>query len=134
MATVIALIHQDEGSDYGISFPDFPGCASGGATLDEAFRRGRDTLATHVAALVEEDEELPVVRNLDALKRDPALAEDFADAVLVGAVDVELPGKSKRINVSIEERLLERIDRRAKSLGLNRSAYLAEVAKREMGC
>lgn len=134
MATVIALIHRDEGSDYGISFPDFPGCVSGGATLEDAFRRGRETLAAHVEALVEDDGGLPAVRSLDALKADPALAEDFADAELIGAVEVELPGKSKRINVSLEERLLERIDRRAQSLGLNRSAYLAEAARREMGC
>ena len=36
MAHYIALIHKDAGSEYGVSFPDFPGCVSAGATLDEA--------------------------------------------------------------------------------------------------
>lgn len=133
MATVIALIHKDEGSDYGIGFPDFPGCISGGTTLDEAFQRGRAALETHIAALVEDGDPMPRVRDLDTLKSDPDLAEDFSDAILVGAVEADLPGKSVRVNVSLEERLLERIDRRAVTLGLNRSAYLAEAARREMG-
>ncbi|MGE4339221.1 MAG: type II toxin-antitoxin system HicB family antitoxin [Pigmentiphaga sp.] len=90
MATAIALIHRDEGSEYGISFPDFPGCVSGGASLEEAFQRGSDALAAHVEALMECGEALPTVRSFDALKADPALAEDFADAVLVGVVDVDL--------------------------------------------
>ena len=32
----IALIHKDARSDYGVSFPDFPGCITAGKTLDEA--------------------------------------------------------------------------------------------------
>ena len=36
MTSYIALIHKDEGSDYGVSFPDFPGCVTAGASLDEA--------------------------------------------------------------------------------------------------
>ena len=26
----IGLIHKDAGSDYGVSFPDFPGCVTAG--------------------------------------------------------------------------------------------------------
>ena len=36
---VYALIHEENGA-YGISFPDFPGCVSGGRSLDEALARG----------------------------------------------------------------------------------------------
>ncbi|MBL0942631.1 MAG: type II toxin-antitoxin system HicB family antitoxin, partial [Alphaproteobacteria bacterium] len=32
----IALIHKDKNSDFGVSFPDFPGCITAGKTLDEA--------------------------------------------------------------------------------------------------
>ena len=32
----IALIHKEDASDYGVSFPDLPGCVTAGATLDEA--------------------------------------------------------------------------------------------------
>jgi len=36
MTAYIALIHKDQDSDFGVSFPDFPGCYSAGSTLDEA--------------------------------------------------------------------------------------------------
>ena len=36
MSTYIALIRKDPDSDYGVDFPDFPGCVTAGSTLDEA--------------------------------------------------------------------------------------------------
>ena len=35
MRQYIALIHKDADSDYGVSFPDFPGVVTAGRTLDE---------------------------------------------------------------------------------------------------
>ncbi len=40
MASYIALIRKDADSDFGVDFPDFPGCVSAGATLDD-LRRAR---------------------------------------------------------------------------------------------
>lgn len=131
MTTVVALIHKAE-SAYGISFPDFPGVVSGGESLDEAFRRGQAALVAHLEALADEKEAIPTPRTFDAIKADPVLAEDFADALLVGAVTVDLPGKSVRINITLDERVLERVDRRARELGMNRSSYLVEAARKEM--
>ena len=37
-----------------------------------------------------------------------------------------------KVLVSLDDRLLKRIDRAAKSRGLTRSAYLAELAKRDL--
>ena len=128
MATVVALIHGQRGA-YGASFPDFPGCISGGETLDETLRRARETLAVHIAMMAEAGDPMPMVRDLDTVASDPALAEDFADAVLVSAVDVDLPGRSLRLNISLDERLVERIDRRARELGESRSGFLAAAAK-----
>ncbi len=131
MTTIIALIHGHAGA-YGVSWPDFPGLASGGASIDEAIARGREGLAAHIEALQEDGAEIPTPRGLDALRADPALAEDFADAAIVAAIDVELPSRAVRINVSFDEGLLARIDRKAKELGMNRSAFLAEAARARM--
>ena len=128
MAAIVALIHGKAGA-YGISFPDFPGCVSGGMTLEQALRRGRETLATHVAFLIDEGLALPAVRDLDTVRADPDLAKDFADAKLMTAVELDLPGKSVRVNVSFDEKLLARIDRAAEAEGESRSRYLAEAAR-----
>jgi predicted RNase H-like HicB family nuclease len=124
---VYALIHED-GGVYGISFPDFPGCVSGGDSADEAIARGRETLAFHIAGMVEDGDPLPHLRNLTQLRDDPAFREVAQDAV-VALVPVDLPGKPVRVNVSIDESLLDRIDRAAKARGETRSGFLAAAAK-----
>jgi predicted RNase H-like HicB family nuclease len=124
---VIAVIHEEDGA-YGISFPDFPGCVSGGASLDEAIRRGAETLAFHVAGMIEDGDALPVLRTLQELHDDRHFRSDAKNAVAV-AVPVELPGKAVRVNISIDERLLGAIDREAQARGENRSAFLAKAAK-----
>ena len=40
MRYYIALLHKDPKSDYGVSFPDLPGCITAGRTLDEARKNG----------------------------------------------------------------------------------------------
>ena len=36
MPNYIAVVHKEPASDYGVSFPDFPGCITAGKTIDEA--------------------------------------------------------------------------------------------------
>ncbi|TAL83763.1 MAG: ribbon-helix-helix protein, CopG family [Beijerinckiaceae bacterium] len=127
---VYALLHKGK-TDYGISFPDFPGCVSGGKTPEEALTRGRETLAFHVGGMLEDGLAIPRLHSLDELRADPELREDFEDSI-VALVPVELPGKSTRINISIDDRLLERIDDAAKAVGETRSAFLARAAKERL--
>jgi len=124
---VIGLVHE-EGGTYGISFPDFPGCVSAGASIDEAVERGRATLAFHVEGMVEDGDRIPSIRTLKDLRRDRSFRADAKGAVVV-AVPLELPGKSVRLNISLDERLIEEIDRAAAAAGQTRSGFLAEAAK-----
>src|SRR4051812_35930725 len=96
MASIIALVHEESGT-YGISFPDFPGCVSAGASLDEALVRGAATLDFHVRGMVEDGDPLPMMRSYADLKRDPAFRNDAAGAI-VTTVPFELPGRAVRIN------------------------------------
>jgi predicted RNase H-like HicB family nuclease len=130
MVAVVGLVHGAPGA-YGISFPDFQGCIAGGATIDEALRRGRDALDFHVESMIEVDEALPKVRDIAAIRADPSFAEDFADA-LVAVVDVDLPAKPVRVNISIDERLLERIDRAAEASGETRSGFIATAMRQRL--
>ncbi len=40
----IAYLHKDKKSDYGVSFPDFPGCITAGTSLEEARRMAAEAL------------------------------------------------------------------------------------------
>lgn len=126
-ALAYALIHEENGI-YGISFPDFPGAVSGGGSAEEAIAKGRQALALHVEGMVEDGEALPLLRELSELRVDPEFVEWSKDAVLV-LVPVDLPSRPVRINISIDEGLLDRIDRAAKARGETRSGYLASAAR-----
>lgn len=130
MVAVVGLLHGAPGA-YGISFPDFQGCIAGGATIDEALRRGRDALDFHVESMIEVGEALPKVRDIAGIRADPIFAENFADA-LVAVVDVDLPAKPVRVNISIDERLLERIDRAAEASGETRSGFIATAMRQRL--
>src|SRR5947209_14686277 len=130
MVAVVALVHGKSGA-YGISFPDFPGCIAGGASVDEALRRGRDALDFHVESMMEVGEALPKIRDIAEIKADPDYAEDFADAV-VAIVEAEVPAKAVRVNISIDERLLDRIDRAAQATGETRSGFMAAAARERL--
>jgi len=48
MRHFIGLIFKDAGSDYGVSFPDLPGCITAGVDLDEARAMAAEALALAV--------------------------------------------------------------------------------------
>ena len=67
MRQFIALIHKDAGSDFGVSFPDLPGCVTAGATLDEARDMAAEALALHLEGMVEDGEAIPEPSSLEAV-------------------------------------------------------------------
>jgi predicted RNase H-like HicB family nuclease len=122
----IAYLHKDRKSDYGVSFPDFPGCISAGRTLEEARRMAEEALALHVEGLIEDGETLPEPSTLDGLIRDPALRDAVAFLVPLDGN----AGKTVRINITARQKQIEEIDRRAQAAGLSRSAYIVQAALR----
>lgn len=130
MATAIALIHAEDGV-FGISFPDFPGVVSTARTQDDVLRKGAEALTFHVQGMVEDGDPLPTLRAITELVKDRDYREAAKGAV-VAMVTFELPGKAKRINISMDEHLLEAIDRAAQAVGQSRSAFLAEAARQRV--
>jgi predicted RNase H-like HicB family nuclease len=119
----IAYLHKDKKSDYGVSFPDFPGCITAGRTLEEARRMAAEALAVHIQGMVEDGMVVPEPSKLDDLESDPDLRQGVA--VLVTA---ESPEKRVRINITARESQIAEIDRRAKEAGLTRSGYIVQCA------
>lgn len=124
MTSFIALIRKDADSDFGVDFPDFPGCITAGRTLDEARRMAVEALALHIEGMEEDGEDVPPPSSLTEVMADP----HHRDAV---AVLVDLPAqasKAVRVNVMLPEDLLREIDRTTK----NRSRFLAEAARAKL--
>jgi predicted RNase H-like HicB family nuclease len=128
MRQYIGLIHKEATSDFGVSFPDFPGVATAGTSLDDARRMAEEALAFHVEGLVEDGEAIPEPSSLDAIMADP----DNKDGVAILVAIKTEAAKCIRVNVTLPEDILERIDRYADQQGLTRSAFLARAAKRAL--
>ena len=129
MANFIAVIHKDPNSDFGVSFPDFPGCVSAGSTLDEAKDMAQEALALHIDGMREDEETIPTPSDFEALVEDP----EYCDAVAFLIVSVpHLKAKAVRINITIPEDTLRKIDTVAKRKGMSRSSFLVHAAKSAM--
>jgi predicted RNase H-like HicB family nuclease len=67
----IGLIHKDASSDYGVSFPDFPGVITAGKDLDDARALAEEALALHVEGLIEDGEVIPQASSLEVIMTNP---------------------------------------------------------------
>jgi predicted RNase H-like HicB family nuclease len=128
MRSYLAFIHKDPGSDYTVTFPDFPTCITAGGTLDEARDMAREALPFHVEGLLADGEQLPAPMSLEqALDADP-----MGRNAVAFLVDVPFEDPIVRANITVPKGILERIDRYAKAQGLSRSAFLTQAAQRAM--
>jgi predicted RNase H-like HicB family nuclease len=127
MNRIVTLVHEEDGS-YGASFPDLPGCTTVARDPDTLLRKAAEVVAFHVGGLVEDGIEVPSFRTLSELRDDPAFVEDTQGA-LVALLDVDLPTRSVRVNITVDESVLKRIDRAASAAGETRSGFLVAAAK-----
>lgn len=123
-------LHTDDGTAYGVTVPDLPGCFSAGDTLDAAIDAAREAIDAHCELLAEEGVDIA-----------PALplAQHQANVELGGAVwavvDVAVEryfGPAEKINITVPGRVLARIDAYAKRQGESRSGFLVRAAQQAM--
>jgi predicted RNase H-like HicB family nuclease len=119
----IAYLHKDRTSDFGVSFPDFPGCVTAGKTLEEARKMAVEALSLHIEGMMEDGEAIPEASILDALANDPAMK-----GAVAFLVNVDVAEKAGRFNITARKSQMEEIDRRAKNQGMTRSAYMVASA------
>lgn len=120
------VIHKDPDSDYGVTVPDLPGCFSAGGSVDEAASNAVEAIECHVEGLLIDGEAIPSGSPIEVHRSEP----DFADAYIWMFVDVDLSklsGKSRRVNVTIPERILRHIDAFAATRNETRSGLIADA-------
>ena len=121
-------VHQGADSAYGAIFPDFPGCFTAADDLQELPTAAQQAVEAHFGA---DDDPIPSASRPQDWEGQP----DYSGGFWL-LVDIDLGkvrAKSVRLNISLPENLLHRIDDAAKGRGQSRSAFLATAAEREMG-
>jgi predicted RNase H-like HicB family nuclease len=113
-------------ANWSITFPDFPGVTSVSETFAGIRREAKDALASAVEDMEKDGEKLPPAIEDDAIPDyDRAGLHDPRTLL----VPVETAGRAQRVNVSLDEGLLARIDDISRRTGLSRSSLLARGAR-----
>jgi predicted RNase H-like HicB family nuclease len=127
MTEYIALIHKDPNSAYGASFPDLAGCISAAESLEDLRPMIEESLSLHIEGMLEDGAALPEPSPLDTIIK----SKDYQDAIAVMVVKApESQGATVRVNITLPEKTLAQIDRKAAKKGMSRSSFLAKAAER----
>ena len=71
------IIHKGENSDYGVTFPDLPGCFSAGDTIEESLANAQEAAECHIEGILIDSEPIPVPTTIEKHKDNP----DFKDGI-----------------------------------------------------
>jgi len=129
MRTYIALFEYETGeSGFSVVFPDLPGLITAGDDYEETLRMAHEGLAAHVMFLEEENELIPEPSTLERIQdawEDWKEWEANYKFLVVPIPLLPVTTRSKRINISINEGLLARIDMVAR----NRSEFISRAVE-----
>ena len=118
-------------TDFGITVLDLPGTFSAGDTLDEALINAREAIEVTLEVLNEAGAPIPQPRGIGAILIDPALRDDMMGAAIIQLDQApQRPQRAVKIAISMDEILLQRLDRAAQRRGYTRSGFLAEATRR----
>ena len=87
---------------------------------------GTEALSIHVDGMRADHEPIPRARTLQEIQNANEDWIDWTGAVIATIPLLPLAGRSVRVNITLDERLLAQID----ALTSNRSGFLAEAARR----
>jgi predicted RNase H-like HicB family nuclease len=122
-----AYIHKDKGSAYGATLPDFPGCFAAADALQDLPRMIQEAVEVHFEG---EDMDVPAPSAIEEVAHAAAYTNGYW--LLVDIDVARVNPRAMRLNVSLPESLVRRIDDYAKAHGATRSGFLAEAARRVM--
>jgi predicted RNase H-like HicB family nuclease len=120
------VVHKDPDSEYGVTVPDLPGCFSAGATLDAALSEVVEAIECHLEGLLLDEEPIPTPQLIESHQANP----DYVSGVwaFVNVDLAKLSGKSRRVNITLPERVLTLMDKFASEHGETRSGLITQAA------
>jgi predicted RNase H-like HicB family nuclease/uncharacterized protein (DUF1778 family) len=122
----VAVVEKNQHGRIFAHIPDLPGVTAGGSTVDDTLGILADIADDYVLDLANDNHEVPAATAWEEFKPDPDVKE-FLRCI----VPVRIPPKVSRtvkISLSIDEGVLDRIDRAAARAGESRSGFLASAA------
>jgi len=120
-------IHKDEGSDYGVSVPDFSGCHSSGDTIERALTNSIVAIELWVESTVESGGTVTFkASTIEALRATP----EYEGAIwaLVDIDPAQFDATPEHVSISLPRFVLAQIDQHAETRRETRSGFLLRAA------
>ena len=121
----VALVRGDTSAGYTAAFPDLPEVTVSARDLGQLLVAGREALSARLDALEKAGEAWPVATPIEDV-----VAPKGAMAI---PVDVAVDDPPIRVNVSLGERLVQRLDAAAEARGMTRSGFIAQAVRASLG-
>ena len=83
MKSYVAVVERRT-TQFAVSFPDLPGWAAEGATIEEARSNARTALAKRLQELIDEGAALPAPSSITDIVTDPRWQAATIEAILLG--------------------------------------------------
>ena len=121
----VALATADPAGGYHANFPDAPDCEVRGGNITELLLAARQAITGHLHRLADAGEAWPTPTPVEQMTL-PA-------GTIPLLVDVSVEDRPIRVNVSLGERLVQRLDAAAESRGMTRSGFIAQAVRVSLG-
>jgi hypothetical protein len=127
MSTIlfVARVTGDQSAGYRATFPDFPDQQTEGRDLAELLVNARQVLSSRLQALEDAGETWPTATPIEDIAAKPGVV-----AILV---DITVEDTPVRVNISLGERLVQRLDAAAQARGMTRSGFIAQAVRASLG-
>src|SRR5437667_4978933 len=127
---VVVLIREENGV-YRALFPDFPGCTTAANNPNSIIAKATEALSHHIARMMADGRELPQVRSLAWFAADPTFLADSGSLMIVLVSYTPAP-REVRVEVTLDESLLARIDSAAETTEETRSEYIGGAVRQRL--
>lgn len=128
MAQFVGVADKQVESAWGIWFPDIQGCTSAADTFNDLFSNACQAIEFHL-----KDMEVPCPRSPEEIIKLKDVHDDIArGAVLLMVPLLSAENRKVRVNITGNAYLVAAIDDAARQRGLTRSAFLMQVARKEI--
>lgn len=121
----VAIARGDQSTGYQARFPDLPQIEVQGVTPSELLANARTAAGDALQGLANREEEWPTPTPVERIAVQPP------EFTLL--VDVEVEDTPVRVNISLGEQLLKRLDAAAAASGSTRSGFIAQSVRARLG-
>jgi predicted RNase H-like HicB family nuclease len=127
MSTIlfVALATARADGGYRATFPDLSECVVEAPDLARLLAGAREALLARLQQLADGGEAWPTPTPIQQIQPQPG--------VIPVLVDVSVEDTPVRVNISLGERLLQRLDTAAEAKGMTRSGFIAQAVRTSLG-